>query len=164
MYHGGPFEETSKRSRTITYSKAKRAIDKQIICVSHGAVDGTQQNTAIFTATFPGTITGIRWDLTFDQAAGTGLALSVWAIVLLKDGQALDTLSLTNGAEVYQPEQNCLVWGYQNIKNQLWGQHASGSTKTMRKVMIGDNLAFLIRGQATNTTTVLGAVQFFIKT
>jgi len=167
MHYGGPFEETSKRSRTITYSKSKRAIDKQIIVVNLANVDATQLNTAIFTSTFPGTITGIRWDLAFDQAGGTGRCFYTWAIVLLKDGQALDTLTTTNGDELYQPEQNCLVFGHGIIQNGInLGQtnQVAGSTKTMRKVMIGDNLAFLIKGATTNTVSVLGAVQFFIKT
>jgi len=162
----GPFVITDKRQRTATFSRAKRAIDKVQIAIDHAAISGTQVQTLLINATFPCTITGLRWDLSFRQTAGTDLCEISWAIVLVKEGQSADTMIRTNGVAFYNPEQNCLVFGTQYIFNgNTLGmtKHADGATKTMRKLMVGDQLVFIFRGTTTDHAGVMGVIQFFCK-
>lgn len=162
----GPFVITDKRQRTATFSRAKRSIDKVMISVSHGGIDGTQVQTQLISATFPCTVTGIRWNLAFTQSAGTGQSEATWAIVLVKEGQTADAMVRTNGVQFYNPEQNCLVFGTELIHNGLTHgitKKAEGTTKTMRKLMIGDDILFIFRGTTTDTAGVEGVIQFFCK-
>lgn len=163
MHHAENFIITDKRQRTATFSRARRNVDKVMIVVSHQGQNATQVTTTILTSTFPSTVTGIRWDLTFDQEAGTGASEMDWAIVLVKEGQGPDTMQSANAAIFYEPEQNCLVFGHSTVRNQLQTNHETGTTKTMRKMMVGDRIVFIFAGTATNTSSVHGIIQLFQK-
>ncbi len=166
MHHAESFIINDKRQRTATFARAKRSIDKVLIAISHDAMDATQVQTTIVTATFPNTVTGLRWDLSFSQDGGTGLCEIVWAIVLAKEGNVADTMIKTNGVQFYEPEQNCLVFGTERIRDgvtQGQTKKTSGMTKTMRKMMLGDRIIFIIQGVATNTGSVQGVIQLFQK-
>jgi len=157
------FEVSDKRQRVVTTSRAKRPIDKVIIVVNFSAVSATDENEEIISASYPATVTGLRWDFDVRQAGGTGVCDMTWAIVFLRDGETLDTLSFTAGITFYKPEQNCLVYGFQVIENKLETKHVKGSTKTMRKLMVGDSIHMIVKGVGTDTVTVKGAVQLFLK-
>ncbi len=164
LYPPPSYNINDKRQRTVTYAAAKRPIDKVIRNIEHVGVDATNVSTTIISTTLPGTVTGIRWNFVITQDGGTGVADCVWAIVLLKDGDTLDTLTFTDSDILYKPEQNCLVWGFSSIKNNLWATRVEGSTKTMRKLMIEDEIQFIAKGEVTNTSKIVGAIQLFIKT
>ena len=102
--------------------------------------------------------------MNFNQGAGTGVCIFQWAIVYAAEAQAIDTLSLTNGASLYDPEQDVLTWGISSINNNTETKQYNGTTKSMRKLKVGDRLVIVTRGIATNTTDLLGGVQFFCKT
>ncbi len=163
MHHGENFIITDKRQRTSTFSRARRNVDKVMTAVNHTGITATQVSSTILVSAFPSTITGIRWDLAFDQTAGTGASHMNWAIVLVKEGENADTMVRTDDTTFYQPESNCLVYGFQIIRNGTTTGHASGSTKTMRKVMIGDEILFLFAGSTTNHASVVGVIQLFQK-
>ena len=61
-----------KRQRTVPFvvqAQVRRPIDKELINI--GANQGTTQiNIILITATFPATITGIRWSLTIQSQIG----------------------------------------------------------------------------------------------
>ncbi len=167
----------AKRTRTgetiqvVTTQPARRAahrpIDKEIISIGKAAMAGSQVSTTLITATFPCTITGLRWDLTFIADGGTGDAGYIWAIVKVTEGDSANTLSGGDGATLYAPEQNVLVWGKgSNPGADTIGApvHYNGTTKIMRKLLGGDQLLWIGVGEATNTTEVSGAVQFFCRT
>ena len=117
------------------------------------------------TATFPCTLTGVRWELAFTRTGGTGLCQGNWALVVEKEGNVVDTLAISNSTSFYDPEQNLLVFGTWAWKDDL-GQFSnqSGSTKTMRKMQTGDRLIFIGKGVATETSHVRGGIQFFCMT
>ncbi len=142
----------------------RRPIDKKIIVVNKDGVDATQVTTVLVTATFPCTIVGLRWNFSFIQGAGTGNCSFRWVIVLLKDGETIGTTSITDGADLYTPEQNVMTWGVGLIDNNIEHQRFDGDTKSMRKLMGGDRLVWILTGVATNTVSCRGAVQFFCKT
>lgn len=143
---------------------SRRPVDKSIICVTKAAVAAAQVTTDLVTATFPCTIVGLRWSISHLQDAGTGASHLYWAIIVLRDGQTADTVATSDGATLYNPEQEVLAWGVSNIDNNTETKTMTGSTKTMRKLMGGDKLVFACIGVATNTSTVRAIVQFFCKT
>ena len=118
----------------------------------------------LYTVTFPGTITGLRWDLAGTQFAGAGIGRVTWAIVVAREGLGVDTLGIADGNTIYNPEQNCLAFGTFMPGTDANSLHSMGSTKTMRKLMGGDTIQFLSLGNSgTNTLDVAGTIQFFIK-
>lgn len=156
------FTSIDKRQRTVNFTRARRPIDKVIHVFSH--IDDSSQNEAIITQpTFPATMTGLRWDFMVSQAASTGIAHIAWAIVFVRDGETIDAISISDNSTFYNPEQNVLSFGYGQIDNHVNPIHYSGSTKTMRKMMVGDKISFISLGVATNTVLTRGAVQLFLK-
>ncbi len=157
-------EPSAKRGRTASGFHTKRPINKSLIAVQQAGNTATDKSSTLFTTTFPCTITGLRWDLSFSQDGGAGLAFIHWAIILVRAGVTQDTLSITDGSSFFDPESNCLVFGSFTIENSTETKHAFGSTKTMRKLQGGDLLIFVAKGSATNTSRVDGIIQFFCKT
>ncbi len=154
---------TNQGGRTFQVSQ-KRPIDKQLIVVDKDTVDATQVSTTLITATFPCTITGLRWEISHDRSAGTGTANFWWAIILVKDGNSANTMAISDASTFYEPEQNVLAFGLGALEDEgPDSMLSSGNTKTMRKLMGGDQLLFITRGIATNTTNVNGVIQFFCK-
>lgn len=153
-----------KRARTVSRS---RPIDKQLIVINKALALGVQADTNLITATFPCTITGIRWSLgAFGNAGGPSQVY--WAIVLIKDGNAISNFATSDAASFYQPEQDVLAFGFGHTADIDAGagnaqSHWEGSTKTMRKLMGGDSLAVVMISNGS-LATFDGIVQFFCKT
>lgn len=162
---------SNKRARTNSGNRrqAKRPIDKSIINVAVGNIVAAQQAVVIApAATFPGTVTGLRWDLTAVRSGGTATTLGRfnWVIVHLPAGPAASTVNMTGAGTVYAPEQNVLAFG----SGTTWSNAGEtpirfeGSTKGMRKLKVGDAVHFLVFGTATERHDLNGIVQFFYKT
>lgn len=134
----------------------KRPIDKKLISISK-TNSTTQQSTDLITATFPCTITGLRWSF-----AMSGSSVIHWAIVILRDGETLDALGQGDASTLYNPEQNVMAFG---VVNALSTDHVhpEGSTKTMRKLQGGDKIVFVMDCSSA-TGSVNGCVQLFCKT
>ncbi len=145
---------------------SKRPVDKLLVNVNHQGTDATQVTTTLTTATFPCTIVGLRWDMTILPSAGTVFGSYAWAIVILRDGVTVSTMAISDGATLYAPEQDVMAFGRGVSTASALGMLSKymGSTKTMRKLMGGDKLLFLFLGEATNTSTLEGCIQFFCKT
>ena len=137
----------------VVQRSARRPIDKSLVIVNKTAVDGTQVATTLLTATFPCTVTGIRWSMGAIADAGTAISQVRWAIVLVKDGLSASTMASSDGASLYDPEQNVLAFGYAALNDAAQGSAMpfQGETKTMRKLMGGDKLQFIVASEATNT-------------
>jgi len=143
---------------------AVRPIDKELKVVGKAGIAATQVETVLKTATFPGTIVGLRWSLSGVQDAGTAPALLQWAIVVVQDGNAASTMAVSDGADMYTPEQDVLAFGSLISKVGIEGHNFEGSTKTMRKMKQGDQLIVIMIGEATQTWEFRGVIQFFFKT
>ncbi len=150
--------------RAVGFRATKRPIDKAIIAIQVAGTGDTQVPTVLATIAFPCTLTGLRWGMTFTQDAGTATAFFYWAIVINRDGVTISQIATSNGSTFYKPESNCLVWGNGTIENNISTDDYIGSTKTMRKLMVGDTLQLIVKGSATNTTRCDGIIQFFCKT
>lgn len=142
----------------------KRPTDKQLVVVNKAAVDGTQVATALYTATFPGTVAGLRWHGSVFQDGGASGNLHYWAIVKIPQGTAASTMAVSDAGSFYTPEGNVLAFGIGSIDNNNIVATYEGATKAMRKLQAGDALHFLFCGNATNTSNAKFIVQFFYKT
>lgn len=148
----------SKRRRR-TKTGVKRPIDKKLITITQGTALTTQVQTLLYTATYPATVGGLRWELGLDASGGDN-ALA-WAIVLVRDGGNPATLSHTNGGSLYVPEQNTIAFGRTFVGQDTI--HIEGSTKSMRKLMDGDQIFLIVKAKNALQWYVDGAVQFFMK-
>ena len=142
----------------------RRPVDKIMVVLSKDGINATQQTTQLVSVTFPCTIVGLRWNFSIFQDAGAGTSLAFWNIMVVKDGVTIPVMSVGDGGDFVTPEQNVMVFGAVAIDNNVEGHHSQGSTKTMRKMMGGDTLQFIVLGEATNNQEVAGAIQFFCKT
>ena len=157
----------SKRRRTeFPVVTRSRPLAKELIAIAKDDVTSTQVVTVFLTATFPCTITGLRWDLNFLQDGGTGASAGHWCIAVVREGVTVDTLSLTDGATFFSPEANVMAFGV-NLGQatpastvNLKGASETGSTKTMRKLQTGDTLQWVFVGTTTHTQQVRGIIQF----
>ncbi len=147
---------------------SRRPVDKELIFVAQTATTSNVATT-LKTTTFPCTIVGLRWSLQFLSALSTSDSTVSWIIVLVKDGNTANTISQSNGADMYTPEQNVMAFGQITVRDNDVGtgpaiMSAVGNTKTMRKMMQGDVLQFVTISSQVNSCTIRGTVQFFCKT
>lgn len=167
-------QRSRKRQRTVpvvVQTSAKRPIDKSLINVNQ-AVNNTQSNTSLVTATYPSTITGIRWSITFRAPIGGIANEGGWALIRVKDGVPPNTMSFTNAATFLEPEQEVIAFGRWAVQdadiatsNGPSIDKIEGTTKSMRKLMGGDQIYFSVNGTNAAASTVCNAtIQFFAKT
>ncbi len=164
-----PTNMSRRRVQGIQFSRqGSRPIDKVLPNVLMAAVVAAQQTQDLVTAATACTALGIRWVLTFRNVTGTATATGTvaWAIIILRDGRTANTISLTAGANLYEPEQDVLAFGRVNSIDDVTAQGGppvEGQTKTMRKLKIGDKITFLAFGTAGNETSIAGTIQLFCK-
>ena len=164
---------STKRRRVAGGGRAApRPIDKLLAFVALNDVNATQQASTLFTATTPCTIMGIRWSGFIEGDAGTvgNKHDYQWAIVKVNDGDgAANSISRTEGATLYVPEQNVLAFGVGTDNQSATSASGmntklfEGSTKSMRKYRVGDKLNFICRSIATETVRAQLCVQIFCK-
>ena len=145
--------------------RVARPIEKKIWAVPISeTIAGTQQDETFFTCTYPVTITGLRWDLSFLATAGTAPATYAWAIVRVPSGSSVETMDYNSGT-FYSDEANVLSWGIGLLCPSDTPDTAryTSSTKAMRKMKGGDTLHFIYVGEATNTVGIAGGIQWFEK-
>ena len=152
----------SKRHKHVNYGH-KRPVDKQLIVVNFSAVGAAQVSNTLFTFGQAVTIVGLRWEFGIVQDAGVGTSRHSWVIVIVRDGDTLRTINAANNTQMYSPEQAVMVFGGSRGVDNDSKQHYSGSTKTGRKVQIGDSIIWAMIGEATDTSSVNGAIQFFLR-
>ena len=145
----------------------KRPIDKQLISVSQ-TIGTTQTNTLLLDIPFPATLVGLRWALSFNSTLTSGPATMSWAIVVVRDGETANLMDRNDAATFYQPEQNCLTFGLARAPDADAGggpltTQFTDTTKTMRKMAVGDELRLIADGSAASMGTFNGVVQFFTK-
>jgi len=150
-----------------------RPISKTLLLVNQEGLATTQNTRVLIDAVFPCTIVGLRWELSsgavFDTPQGLDAYIN-WAIVLVKQGNTAGELpdSVSVAQDFYTPEQNVLAYGSRGLLFTtaagpiVW----NGSTKTMRKMQVGDKLLFISKIGDSNAVhdNMFGAIQFFCKT
>ncbi len=157
-----------KRARGGGARVVARPIDKELKFVNQ-AVTSSVVSTTLKTTTFPGTVVGLRWDLSALCIIATASPVVAWAIVVVPDGEAVNTPAISDGADFYTPEQNVLAFGMTHLADidATTGPRImtfEGTTKTMRKLKQGDILALLSFSNTAVSAELDGIVQFFFKT
>ncbi len=145
---------------------SRRPTDKELIFVNQTATTANV-TTTMKTATFPCTVVGLRWDFIMEALVTTNSTIS-WIIVIVRDGNAANTISQSNGADMYTPEQDVMAFGTVHVvaNDETGGNmnaHIQGQTKTMRKMQQGDLLQFISLSNTVSSAAVRGVVQFFCK-
>lgn len=157
-----------QRTQAAPARRAKRPIDKKLTNVQiTNLIAGKQTVDLYAAATFPGTITGLRWSLSVVRSGGTANTVGnyKWAIVIVPAGTTDSTIAMGAGGSMYDPEQMVLAFGSGCTYNIGDGAVIyEGSTKSMRKLKAGDKLIFTCFGTATERHDISGTVQFFYKT
>jgi hypothetical protein len=110
---------------------------------------------------------GIRWVGAVKCNIATDTHYT-WAIVKVTDGDSPNNMSLSNGSSLYTPEQNVLAFGHgwvgaTNSAGPIIHDFM-GNTKTMRKLMDGDQLVFIATATQAAAANLNATVQFFCKT
>ena len=154
------------------FVRSARPIDKVLPGIQIANLVAAQQAQDLVTATTACTATGIRWSMGVisTDVADTGTCQGAWAIIILRDGDTAQTMSLTGGSNLYEPEQDVLAFGRWEIMasgsaggNGPAATHFEGETKTMRKLKIGDKLTLIALGTAGAEVRVGGTVQVFCR-
>ncbi len=146
---------------------SRRPTDKELIYVSQTATT-SNVSTTLKTATFPCTIVGLRWNFAMSSNVSTTNSVVNWIIVLVHDGNSANTISQSNGADMYTPENDVMAFGTVSVlandetAGSTFGQ-VQGQTKTMRKMQQGDLLQFITISDVANGAKVNGVIQFFCK-
>ncbi len=146
---------------------SRRPTDKELIYVAQTCTT-SNTTTTLKTATFPCTIVGLRWNLAFKGVIATSASTINWIIVLVHDGNSANTISQSNGADMYTPENDVMAFGTVMVNETDQGvgpmiAHVQGQTKTMRKMQQGDLLQFISLSSVSVSAKVDGVVQFFCK-
>ncbi len=150
-------------------ARVPRPIDKRLVSLNQ-QVGSTQVNLTLFTATFPGTLTGLRWSMSHhvDQAVAASDTCLYWCIYVLREGFNTQTISIGNNSPTMTPEENVMAFGVYagsilTAVGWVGSESDRGSTKSMRKLQGGDRLMFaaVTVGEAIDEC---GIIQFFLRT
>lgn len=169
-HYFGSMSKKRKLSETqavVIQSRQVRPIDKELKYVNQTCTN-SQTSSTLKTTTFPCTVVGLRWSLSFVTNLTTGSPTINWALVVVRDGLSASTLAISDAADFYTPEQQCLAFGVAHLAD-IDGttgpriQRFEGSTKTMRKLKQGDVMQLICLGDTASTGTLKGVVQFFCK-
>lgn len=162
---------SNRRPRT-SQRGPRRAINKQLRTVQILAVVAAKRECIIkAAATWPATITGLRWEFNIARTIDTGAlgptSTLRWVIAVVPDGSTSGTPNMATTGKTYTPEQNCLAFGSFSSSGisvvPAGVSHQVGSTKTMRKIRAGDQLMVVVMGTAVEAHEITGTVQWFEK-
>ena len=113
------------------------------------------------------TVMGIRWDLRLrcNDATATADGEVAWVIVIVRDGQTISTINNTAANNLYEPEQDVVAFGWGTTVDIDSDTRTAwvGTTKSMRKLKIGDTMVFAVLGTANNSSRIKGTIQLFCK-
>lgn len=134
------------------FTRSKRSKTKKLWSTSSSSTEPIHNQWSnsieIMTSqTYPCTIAGLRWDISINNR-DTNPAEVMWCIIAAREGTDPTTKLTGNWSMAsIKPEQNVIAWGSGIIEpNQkptslrIW----EGSTKSMRKMQIGDKLLLII--------------------
>ena len=152
----------SKRSHKAAFhGQMRRPIDKGQIVIN--LLMGINQSAVtLFEATAPCTVTGLYADLNWHGTTAV-TTTAAWAVIILREGVVLPTMSHVNATNFMEPEQDIILSGsLLGNSNTVFSQQFS--TKAMRKLKGGDGIFFIHKGISdTNTISLFGHVRFFCK-
>lgn len=169
----------ARRTNSNSRKTTKRPIDKKIVLIRFVNTGPANRYIGIQPAyvssasigggvNFPGTVTGIRWSLSPFCNSATNVSTHIsCALIKVREGLNPGALSITGagGQPMYQPEQDVIVCWDIVVPVNNSGNVIEGSTKTMRKLMAGDQICFVYCSDvADGNNGLVGFIEFFYKT
>ena len=157
------------KRRRVTYASA-RPIDKRLVWCSHTLTTGGDSTAVVSSSGIPCTAVGFRWSIAVRSSLATAGHSGMWAMVVVPDGESVNSVSTTDGNDLYTPEQNVLAFGvftFNDVDANTGGnevQRYDGSTKTQRKLRAGDSIYLISQSTAASSGTLVGIVQMFCRT
>lgn len=150
----------SRRSRR-SFARTKRSKNKTLIGGQFTTNANTLNSSTLYTAVYPCTMAGMRWDMDFVRASivSENNIQGQWAIYILKEGNVALELSPTT---IMQPEQNVIAWGVMSlgtIDSGVSKKSYMDKTKSMRKLQGGDKIMLAIK--TVEAVSCVWGVQFF---
>lgn len=152
---------------TIFSAKRKPKINKYLIFSDLSMAASTQTGTLLYTATYPCTLAGLRWDGVFLNTSATGDTVATWAITIERDNVATSTMAQSDAASFYQPEQDVMTFGVLVGTDRDGGtgpgyMKIGGNVKTKRKLQVGDEVRLICKPTTAQTCVMKTIVQFFL--
>ena len=152
-------------SKPVAQRAPKRPIDKTILSVD--LLGSTSQSNLILrTAEVAETFSGGNINLSAVKVAQSSRDSMTLVIVLQRDGNALNSVSLTHGAKTYTPEENVLwsrVFAFPGVSLAEMGYITADRIKTQRKLRVGDKLVLLTKALVVNSINITGNFTGFFK-
>ncbi len=148
-YRQGPARHTSKVLKAVALAP------------------GTTQDTLdLINSSVAGTVSGFRWDFTI-RGTTSAIARVGFVIVHLRDGSTLSTMSLTDGADLYAPEEDVLCFGYavgsDSDATGVQFARLQGVSSAKRKIKQGDKIV-IVAISTVVASALDGIFQCFITT
>lgn len=144
--------------------RRRRATTKRIVTVA-GAITSTQSQTNLFQVTYPCKITGLRWNLTISNIDDFR-QIAAWLIIVLREGDTVNSISLSEGSQLYQPQENVIAYGLTFVDQRSRSNHSTkwkDSTKATRQLQSGDTLFMINVSDRAEELDLIGAIQFFVE-
>ena len=159
----------SSMSKKIFVTK-KRPVDKNITSVDLSLTTTLQSLTLMVAGadavrTFNGGIFSGSFSINITGANGYAAAF----LVLVKDGDSINAIDLTNAVQTYKPEENVLwgrAWGYTGTPSGTPNPdslHFVDTIKTKRKLFSGDALHLICVSQVAIIGRLRGIFTHFYK-
>ena len=162
MLKTGGLIRPNRRSRPV--DKLVYSVLKSIPAGSHDAAQ------TIFTATYPCTVTGFKWNIN-TIGDNTQALFCVWALIKYKEGEVFNhELHYVDGENLIDAESDVIAYGGGFFGSQGDGStkplNREGMTRIMRKMQVGDLIRFKFRvpGNIVGAAVpVMGTFQIFIR-
>ena len=143
-------------------------VNKKLIAITDALVtSSTTDHTDLLTATFPCTVTGLRWSLSVFGLDPEDVTFIYWAVVVQRAGTTLDGLSFSNGGTFYPQEEEVMSFGVLGAGIKAAGttqaSNTEGATRTMRKLQEGDKLVLVYYCSNDDGGSLSGVIQYFCK-
>lgn len=137
-----------RRTPLVRQITPKRPLEKFLMAANLVSTGAASNAVALLQATggftFPGTLTGLRWNIALTSTA-TGTVQ--WVIVKVRDGLAAGGIPALGAlATMYSPEVDVMAFGLiPALASASWTHPViEGSTKTMRRMNKGDQLILVV--------------------
>ena len=150
----------------MSKSTIKRPIDKRGHVISATALGTSASNTMLFTSAVAETLirTIVRGNVIKGGAAGVIVGAIV--IVIVRDGQTVSAISLSNATSLYEPEQDVLwyeIFRLPTGANAVWSIPMMGDVKGQRKLKTGDRIMMLVLADTADSFDMALSTTIFVK-
>ena len=147
------------------YAKTITNVDKTSLVIEQSNTGTGQFQLDLTTPTRPVTWLGGHLFGSCVKAGSTSAGFLALAIVIVYDGDSVQTLGITNGTAFYKPEKNILwsaIYRFGTVANLEYGYETNEPLKAKRKLQVGDKISFIARANVATFSHFAYAITVFI--